>query len=717
MPTIVDALVTTLTLDAREYIANAERQRAALKNLTADQRQLLQDHKQFQREKTQLENEADRKERFREREDQKQGKEKERRLKDAERAESDHAKQLESSSKQQENSLRKVALQATALIGIFTAGRGIRDFVASLTSGDAASGRLAKNINMSVEELTRWQSLATNFGGDSQGVAQMFASWSDDINNAALTGQSTMIPMFQQLRVQVVDMKGNIRSYSDILKDIAASPVFRAMNRPQQTAYLKRMGVEQGTANAIMEGPVALAKALKEQPIVSEKDAANAILFEKNLEKIKNTSMALGRTIFNDLAPSINQLLEMFKAIMDQNGPEITKNIGEALKVIVEDLKAVKWKVVGEEIRDIVRDINAVVTALGGWGRASEALFLLWVGGKFMSMLGGVLTITGLLGRLPGMATTAGAGIAAGAVPAAGGVAAGGLLRAAAGTVLRAAPYALAADILFNPSTTNKGEDAAVRQMHMRDPTWNGGTPVTQQISESASKQNVDAKIALAFAKIESDFGRSKDNPGSQYKGVFQLGNEEWKSLGGTDADRNDRTKQIELGVKRVGQLQNEVTRALGRPGAAWELYMAHNQGVGGLKAYSADPNRPAIEAMASTAEGRQKGMEFARNAVLLNLTKSQRAQIGDNPTSGQFLGSMHNRFDTAIGGVGGGMPDPRNYAQTTTSKPPGNDNNVTIGDVHINTQATDATGIARDIHGELSKYSYVRQANTGVVS
>ena len=38
------------------------------------------------------------------------------------------------------------------------------------------------------------------------------------------------------------------------------------------------------------------------------------------------------------------------------------------------------------------------------------------------------------------------------------------------------------------------------------------------------------------------------------------------------------------------------------------------------------------------------------------------------------------------------------------------------IGNLHVHTAATDASGIAKSIRGELQKYDYVAQADTGLV-
>jgi hypothetical protein len=59
-----------------------------------------------------------------------------------------------------------------------------------------------------------------------------------------------------------------------------------------------------------------------------------------------------------------------------------------------------------------------------------------------------------------------------------------------------------------------------------------------------------------------------------------------------------------------------------------------------------------------------------------------------------------------------------RNYAPSVMARmnSSGSSNPVTIGTINIQTQATDAKGVARDLNGALNKYMYTAQANTGMM-
>lgn len=115
------------------------------------------------------------------------------------------------------------------------------------------------------------------------------------------------------------------------------------------------------------------------------------------------------------------------------------------------------------------------------------------------------------------------------------------------------------------------------------------GGAVQQRVSNEAAAQGVSDRLALTTASIESDFGQSPDRPGSQYEGVFQIGNDEGRALGG---------KGIEHGVALLKQRKRELAQRLGREPEDWEVYLAHNQGVAGATSLLHNPSMSAGDAI-----------------------------------------------------------------------------------------------------------------------
>ena len=146
----------------------------------------------------------------------------------------------------------------------------------------------------------------------------------------------------------------------------------------------------------------------------------------------------------------------------------------------------------------------------------------------------------------------------------------------------------------------------------------------------------VNPELGMVAARIESNFGQVPDRAGSQYKGVYQMGDQEWKAVGGTDANRGDRGMQVNLGIASLANRQQELANTIGRTPANWEIYMAHQQGSAGVAALMANPSANASEALASAG----------------GMTRDEAAQRiranGGNPdgTAGDFLKLWKAKYD-----------------------------------------------------------------------
>ncbi len=125
------------------------------------------------------------------------------------------------------------------------------------------------------------------------------------------------------------------------------------------------------------------------------------------------------------------------------------------------------------------------------------------------------------------------------------------------------------------------------------------GGPVAQRIASEAQRQGVDPNTALTIWEAEGTVTdpRTKNGLGSPAVGHFQFMPGTWAHMGGTDQDRFDSNRQIELGVQLVKQNTQKLQQDLGRQPQPWEVYLAHQQGIKGAEALmSADPDSSAVQ-------------------------------------------------------------------------------------------------------------------------
>lgn len=170
--------------------------------------------------------------------------------------------------------------------------------------------------------------------------------------------------------------------------------------------------------------------------------------------------------------------------------------------------------------------------------------------------------------------------------------------------------------------------------------------PVADAIRAEALAKGEDPNVALTIAAIENPAADPKiKNPNSSALGLFQHtgknGKGTWYDLGGTDADRLDPKRQIELGIKLQAQNRAGLRKVLGREPTGGELYLAHQQGLGGAQALLNAPGGvSAIDALA-TVYGNRKD---ATDAVLNNGGAA-------NMTAAEFAQKWLRKFQAAAAG------------------------------------------------------------------
>ena len=141
------------------------------------------------------------------------------------------------------------------------------------------------------------------------------------------------------------------------------------------------------------------------------------------------------------------------------------------------------------------------------------------------------------------------------------------------------------------------------------------------------------------FVQIES--GGNPNARTGKYAGLLQMGPAEIRQYGG---------KTLEHGRAMLADRAAAFQKTFGRQPSATELYLIHQQGEGGLAAHMRNPDAPAWQNMASTAEarGRRDGEAWARRAIWRNVPDNLKKQFGsvDNITSAQFIDLWNGKIE-----------------------------------------------------------------------
>src|SRR5487761_2690480 len=148
----------------------------------------------------------------------------------------------------------KMRNQALALFAVFTAGRGMRDFVTGTVTMASSTLRMAQVLGMSTQQLTAWQGAVQQaVGGTAEGATTSMQNLTRSFQQMSLTGTSSAIPYFRALGVNVEDARRRMRPMSDVLMDVSRSMQGMAPARAMMMG--QGLGLDPGMINLLRLGP------------------------------------------------------------------------------------------------------------------------------------------------------------------------------------------------------------------------------------------------------------------------------------------------------------------------------------------------------------------------------------------------------------------------------------------------------------------------------
>jgi flagellum-specific peptidoglycan hydrolase FlgJ len=148
--------------------------------------------------------------------------------------------------------LRKAVKGVAGLTAVIAAGTGLLKLADEARKANDELNFLSKNLGMSSGEVKAWQGAAAAMGGSAQGMAGDMKALNSSMNDFVMTGESSMLPMFNTLGVSMVNAQGKVRDTNEVLLDVADS--FSKMDREQAALMGQKMGFDEGTINTLLQG-------------------------------------------------------------------------------------------------------------------------------------------------------------------------------------------------------------------------------------------------------------------------------------------------------------------------------------------------------------------------------------------------------------------------------------------------------------------------------
>lgn len=566
------------------------------------------------------------------------------------------AKEMEIRGKQAAEFFSKIRNEALAMLAVFTAGVGLKNFVENTIVGAASLGRLSQNLGMSTERLSAWQRVAEDAGGTAEGMTAQLKESQKTVAQFKMGQSSESLQWFFRMGGKTSDLKdGNtyLMARSKIISDIFKVDPGRAQ------LVASQMAVMDDQFNLLKQGPYvvnAQVDAMEKLSAISAEDARQADELRKKFLQLERTFTLVGVKVVEALMPAIDQLVGYLQRLADwvaSHKDDITGWIDGAVKALVE----------------FGKEANAAAEAVGGWKNVLIGLAAI----KVLSMVSPLFSLASALGSV---------GSALGLI--------GGAAGATALTVLGGLGAAL-----YSPSL-NTGEKEFMDQ-HRSTGTWQGD-PI-QDARNSANAGDVKTRQQYLLSKLKaagysdaqaagvigSLMQESGLDPNAVNKASGATGIAQWLGSRATDfkSQYGHSLKESSFGEQTDFMI--------------WELANSEKRSGDIIK---------RAQTASQAAEFHAKLYERP-GASEINLGRRQDYANGIYASIGQS--NAASMADMATNANGGGAQPVGASSNTTSSE-------VNInGPINVHTMATDAPGIAQGIGSAISKYGFVSQANTGL--
>lgn len=258
------------------------------------------------------------------------------------------------------------AKSALAFFAILGGTSVVKNFIENTISSSAALNRFSINLSTNTSDIVAWGNAAKIAGGTADEFRNTIAMFSREQTNLLLTGESSLIPYLTALGVGMADNTGRAIKFDEWLLNLADST--SKLNRTTAFNMLKQMGIDEGTINLILQGRKEvelMIRRQKEYGDVMAKFAPIAAKVQKQLDQMELDFIKFGTELLTRAMPTLEKLINTF----DKFGEWCVANKAQ----ITDFLSAITVMLVGLGLA--LTPINATTAAIVGLGTALALVY------------------------------------------------------------------------------------------------------------------------------------------------------------------------------------------------------------------------------------------------------------------------------------------------------------------------------------------------------
>jgi hypothetical protein len=262
---------------------------------------------------------------------------------------------------------------AAPLLGAFAAGKLWSDWLKADDIGDFAA-----SVGESTNEIDAWGQAAEKAGGSAEGLRSSVSQMTKSLAQAATQGTGRAKKALDELGVSATDASGNTRKATDVFMQL--SSVIEGRSKEEARGLLTQLGLDQGTVQLIMSGREEVERAIAagRELGFTDEDAKAAGDFQDSWQDAKKAMASLGGEIFKVVAPAFTWLIKKAKdlAVYLRKHPEMLKTFAVGVGILAAVIKA------------------KAIPAFLAWARAMLANPITWI---VLALIGLALVIEDLV--------------------------------------------------------------------------------------------------------------------------------------------------------------------------------------------------------------------------------------------------------------------------------------------------------------------------------
>lgn len=228
-------------------------------------------------------------------------------------------KDAEVQAKKTGDELASMAKKAAGfLIAAALANKGVQDIVAQAAEISRMDDT-SESINTAIEDVDAFGKSIMSLGGDKQAAEESLVSMFKSVADAATDSGSAAAKAFNEIGVSARNAEGGARPVIDVLKDVAGA--VEGMDVAKAKEYLATIGVtDRSTVEAILKGRDTLEgmmRSQKEMGVVTKETAERAKAFEAAMGGLTAGLDRSKQMITGAVLPAFTLVVEWLKSLVD----------------------------------------------------------------------------------------------------------------------------------------------------------------------------------------------------------------------------------------------------------------------------------------------------------------------------------------------------------------------------------------------------------------